>query len=195
MTLVSCVPSPLLFASALMVSLVIALANFTLAALLFSATPASNEQNQNAPSGPNKDPEEGPGLALGLAAWAGVADASGSLSYNLPLGGPFSKSHLDALMFWVQAPEGFNDGQLALIGGWAKTIKLPNLGDSSTVEALASSVTSILPKFIYTSSLSQSPSRSGASQKRLLAQAEAIVHKPLGFASSPSLPGTISSPW
>jgi hypothetical protein len=29
----------------------------------------------------------------------------------------------------------------------------------------------------------------------LLAQARATMHRPLGFASSPSLPGTISSPW
>ncbi len=32
-------------------------------------------------------------------------------------------------------------------------------------------------------------------QGLVLAQAEALVHRPLGFASSPSTPGTISSPW
>lgn len=29
----------------------------------------------------------------------------------------------------------------------------------------------------------------------LLAQAEAVTHRPLSFTSSPSIPGTISAPW
>jgi len=61
------------------------------------------------------------------------------------------------------------------------------------MEALAAAVTALLPKFLY-------PTEAGAVESRtphqlLLAQLEAVAHKPLSFASSPSLPGTISSPW
>lgn len=48
---------------------------------------------------------------------------------------------------------------------------------------------------MYTSSPNHAFERVETPQLQLLAQAEAVVHKPLGFASSPSLPGTINSPW
>ncbi len=67
--------------------------------------------------------------------------------------------------------------------------------DSADVEALAAYAVSLLPKFMYTSSPRSAFDRIETPQLQLLAQAEAIVHKPLGFASSPSLPGTINSPW
>lgn len=53
----------------------------------------------------------------------------------------------------------------------------------------------MLPKFLYSGSSGRQPSRLETPQRELLAQAEAVVHKPLGFSSSPSTPGTISSPW
>jgi hypothetical protein len=67
--------------------------------------------------------------------------------------------------------------------------------DGADVEALASYAVSLLPKFMYTSSPNPTFDRVETPQLQLLAQAEAVVHKPLGFASSPSLPGTINSPW
>jgi hypothetical protein len=48
---------------------------------------------------------------------------------------------------------------------------------------------------MYTSSPNPTFDRVETPQLQLLAQAEAVVHKPLGFASSPSLPGAINSPW
>lgn len=67
--------------------------------------------------------------------------------------------------------------------------------DSSDMEALASTIVSLLPRFIYKGSANSGLGRTETPQRQLLAQAEATVHRPTGFASSPSLPGTISSPW
>ena len=63
------------------------------------------------------------------------------------------------------------------------------------MEILASTLAAVLPKFKYTTLGSSAFDHSDTPQEALLAQAEAVVHKPLSFASSPSLPGTISSPW
>lgn len=71
----------------------------------------------------------------------------------------------------------------------------PSAITSMDLEALASTLVSLLPKFSYRGSTTPAYVPHGASQQQLLAQAEATTHKPLGFASTPSLPGTINSPW
>jgi hypothetical protein len=65
----------------------------------------------------------------------------------------------------------------------------------ANVEALASFVASFLPKFARSGLSGSASGRAGTGQSELLAQTEATMHRPTGFASSPSLPGTISSPW
>lgn len=75
---------------------------------------------------------------------------------------------------------------------WFRTLKG---WDSADVEALASTVFSLLPRLAYSGPTSATSGRVETPQRQLLAQAEAVAHRPLGFASSPSLPGTISSPW
>ena len=62
------------------------------------------------------------------------------------------------------------------------------------METLASALTTAFPNFRYVALGASTHDTSDTPQEALLAQAEAVVHKPLSFASSPSLPGTISSP-
>lgn len=62
------------------------------------------------------------------------------------------------------------------------------------MEHLASSIIAALPRFVYTRSTGSTFTFNETPQATLLAQAEAVTHRPLGFASSPSLPGTIASP-
>lgn len=52
-----------------------------------------------------------------------------------------------------------------------------------------------LSRFTYMGSTGKSSDYRETPGAQLLAQLQAIVHKPLGFATSPSLPGTINSPW
>lgn len=63
------------------------------------------------------------------------------------------------------------------------------------LEAFFSSALSMMPDFIYQGFAKVGAHIMGSSQKQDLIQLDAIVHKPTGYASSPSLPGTINSPW
>jgi hypothetical protein len=91
------------------------------------------------------------------------------------------------------------------LADWAQ-LDLPDLEPSTPglgapkggAEALASYVGSLPPRlsrFIYSASPFAPSAGPETPQRSLLAQARATMHRPLGFASSPSLPGTISSPW
>jgi len=62
------------------------------------------------------------------------------------------------------------------------------------MEQLAGTIMSALPRFLHAKGAGATAPFNETPQSLLLAQAEAIVHKPIGFASSPSLPGTVASP-
>lgn len=62
-------------------------------------------------------------------------------------------------------------------------------------EAFFTSLFSMLPEFTYKGAPSSSFDHGENPYRRLLAQLEAVMHKPVGYASSPSLPGAINSPW
>lgn len=59
------------------------------------------------------------------------------------------------------------------------------------MEALGASLAAFVPSF----SSSPTVAAPEVDMDLLLAQTEAIVHKPVGFSSSPSLPGVINAPW
>lgn len=75
----------------------------------------------------------------------------------------------------------------------------PRLGAPNTsAEALASYLGFLpqrLSRLLYLASPFPPSAGPETPHGSLLAQARATMHRPLGFASSPSLPGTISSPW
>jgi len=93
---------------------------------------------------------------------------------------------------YVYAPKAEVFGENLFIKPWVellKVLELPNY-DSFWI-----SILSKIPSFFYRGSTNSLVEGGETSPRDLLAQLQAIVHKPLGFATSPSLPGTINSPW
>lgn len=73
--------------------------------------------------------------------------------------------------------------------------RLSKLWEGIDTESVASAAAALVSKFAYVGSSGGTPGGGETAQAYILAQLEAITHKPAGYASSPSVPGTISSPW
>ena len=90
------------------------------------------------------------------------------------------KSTLEDLVDWA-----------SILVDWITTLDLKTMD----LEGAFRPAFEVISRFFYMGSTGKSSTYRETPGGQLLAHLQAIVHKPLGFASSPSLPGTINSPW